>query len=156
MTIEFPLSLTLPFSLSLFFSQVSGPLFHLPSGSFYDLIPLLPQFGAIQRNKEDIAAGTRVPTATVKDFVKPEKKKRNGIMSAITEESGVSIIVIIMIVSTSSFTRKELTILNNDINDTSLIGWHGWECLLASVPGMGFSTPGVGFHSPPCLRLVLP
>lgn len=71
MSIQFPLTLTLPLPFPLFFSEVSGPLLDLPAGPFDHLIPLLPQFGAVQRDKEDITAGAGIPAATVEDLVKP-------------------------------------------------------------------------------------
>ena len=48
-------------------------------GPFNHLISLLPQFGAIQRDKEDIAAGTGVPVATVKYLVKPRNRRYSSV-----------------------------------------------------------------------------
>lgn len=80
MPIELPLTFPLPLSFPFFLSQVSGPLLHLPAGPFNHLIPLLPQFGAIQWDKEDIAAGAGVPTAAVEDLVKPKVMRDTGVV----------------------------------------------------------------------------
>lgn len=69
MPIQFSLTLSFPFPF--FLSQVSGPLLNFPASSFDHLVPLFPQFGAVQWDKEDIAAGTGVAAASVKDLVKP-------------------------------------------------------------------------------------
>lgn len=79
MAIQFPLTLALPLSLPLFLSQVSGPLLDLPACPLNHLVPLLPKFRAVQWDKENITAGTGVPTATVEDLVKPAREQNSSV-----------------------------------------------------------------------------